>query len=171
MNSPRIFIITGAMAAGKSTVAEAVARRLPRSVHLRGDVFRKMIVNGAAEMGPVLGEEAQAQLNLRHTLACEAARRYYEAGFSVVYQDIIIGADLEKVAAWLADLSPLVVVLVADAYTLAERDRNRAKTGYSEDFPPVALADVVARSTPRTGLWIDTSHMNVEAVVDRIMAG
>ena len=170
MSSPRIFIITGAMAAGKSTVAEAVARRLPRSVHLRGDVFRKMIVNGAAEMGPDLSEEAVAQLDLRHDLACSAARRYHEAGFSVVYQDIILGEALEKAADRLADLSPLVVVLVANAETLAQRDRRREKTGYSQDFPPQVLADAVASSTIRTGLWIDTSRMNVEEVVDRILA-
>ncbi|MFD6693018.1 hypothetical protein ACFWD8_09505 [Micromonospora aurantiaca] len=36
------------MAAGKSTVAEWLARRLPRAVHLRGDVFRRMIVSGPA---------------------------------------------------------------------------------------------------------------------------
>ncbi len=158
------------MAAGKSTVAEAVARRLPRSVHLRGDVFRKMIVNGAAEMGPELSEEARAQLNLRHTLACEAARRYHEAGFSVVYQDIILGEALENVADRLADLSPLVVVLVADAEILADRDRKRQKSGYSQDFPLQVLADAAARSTPRGGLWIDTSQMDVEAVVDHILA-
>ena len=157
------------MAAGKSTVAEAVARRLPRSVHLRGDVFRKMIVNGAAEMGPELSEEAVAQLNLRHLLACEAARRYHEAGFSVVYQDIILGESLGKVTDRLADLSPLVVVLVADAETLAQRDRKRVKTGYGQNFPPEVLVDAVARSTPRGGLWIDTSQMDVEAVVDRIL--
>ncbi len=158
------------MAAGKSTVAEAVARRLPRSVHLRGDVFRKMIVNGAAEMGPELSEEALAQLNLRHALACQAARRYHEAGFSVVYQDIILGEALEKVADRLADLSPLVVVLVANTKTLAQRDKSRTKTGYGQNFSPHVLADAVARSTPRKGLWLDTSRMNVEAVVDRIMA-
>jgi predicted kinase len=170
LSPPRIFIITGAMAAGKSTVAEAVARRLPRSVHLRGDVFRKMIVNGAAEMGPELSDEALAQLNLRHTLACEAARRYHEAGFSVVYQDIILGEALESVAGRLADLSPIVVVLVADVETLAERDRKRSKTGYSQDFPPQVLADAVARNTLSTALTIDTSRMEVDAVVDRILA-
>jgi predicted kinase len=168
---PRLFVVTGAMAVGKSTVSEALARRLPRSVHLRGDIFRRMIVNGAAEMGPVLDEEARSQLDLRHTLACDAARRYHHAGFSVVYQDIILGADLEKVAARLADLSPQVVVLVADTQTLAGRDRDRAKKGYSQNFPPHVLAEAVASATPRIGIWIDTSKMSVEAVVDRILAG
>ena len=45
-----IILITGNMAAGKSTVAQALAERLPMSVHLRGDRFRRMIVNGQAEM-------------------------------------------------------------------------------------------------------------------------
>lgn len=35
-----IYVISGLMASGKSTVAELLARRLARSVHLRGDVFR-----------------------------------------------------------------------------------------------------------------------------------
>jgi adenylylsulfate kinase-like enzyme len=33
-----IVMITGVQAAGKSTVAQALAERLPRSVHVRGDV-------------------------------------------------------------------------------------------------------------------------------------
>ena len=48
----RVIVITGAMAAGKSTVAELLARRLPRSVHIHGDIFRTMIVNGRADMTP-----------------------------------------------------------------------------------------------------------------------
>ncbi|MBM0237656.1 hypothetical protein JNW88_11680 [Micromonospora sp. ATA32] len=38
------MLITGIMAAGKSTVAELLARRLPRSVHLREDIFRRTVV-------------------------------------------------------------------------------------------------------------------------------
>ena len=35
---PDIVVVTGGMAAGKSTVAQALAERLPKSVHLRGDI-------------------------------------------------------------------------------------------------------------------------------------
>ena len=45
---PQLILITGIMAAGKSTVAQHLAERLPNSVHLRGDVFRRMMVNGRA---------------------------------------------------------------------------------------------------------------------------
>ncbi|WP_244671326.1 MULTISPECIES: hypothetical protein [Bacillaceae] len=41
-----IYLITGPMASGKFTVAELMAKKFKRSVHLRGDVFRKMIVSG-----------------------------------------------------------------------------------------------------------------------------
>ena len=34
------------MAAGKSTTAEALALKLDKCVHLRGDVFRRMIASG-----------------------------------------------------------------------------------------------------------------------------
>lgn len=167
---PKLFIITGAMAAGKSTIAQLLAERLAKSVHLRGDVFRRMIVNGAAEMGPVLSAEAKAQLTLRHRLACDAARAYVEAGFTVVYQDILIGAALGEVADRLADLAPLVVVLNPGADTLARRDAARSKTGYSAGFPPDILANALERETPRLGLWLDTSDMMPERVVDRILA-
>jgi dephospho-CoA kinase len=39
-----IVLITGIQADGKSTVAQMLAERLPRSVHLRGDLFRRAIV-------------------------------------------------------------------------------------------------------------------------------
>lgn len=71
---PRLFIITGAMAAGKSTVAQLLAERLQKSVHLRGEVLRRMIVKGRTEMGPELSQEARAQLALRHRFAGDAAR-------------------------------------------------------------------------------------------------
>ncbi|MCF1741503.1 AAA family ATPase [Paradevosia shaoguanensis] len=170
MTAARLYVITGAMAAGKSTTAEALARRLPRSVHLRGDVFRKMIVNGAAQMGPELREDGLAQLVLRQRLACDAARRYVEAGFSVVYQDIILGPMLAQVVEWLADLDPLVVVLAPRVDVLAERDRLRTKAGYSAEFQPSVLAEEISLRTPNIGLRLDTSDMSTEQAVDAILA-
>jgi predicted ATPase len=169
MPLPRLFIITGAMAAGKSTVAESLARRLEKSVHLRGDVFRKMIVNGAPVMGPELSPEASQQLALRHRLACEVAEGYIEAEFTVVYQDILVGQSLQEVADRLRHLSPAIIVLVPRPEILARRDQARGKTGYGEHFPPTALASVLEHGTPRIGLWIDNSDMSIAEVVERIL--
>ena len=55
------------MATGKSTVADLLAIRLPRSVHIHGDVFRRMVVSGRADMTPNPSPDAMAQLNLRYS--------------------------------------------------------------------------------------------------------
>jgi len=169
--SERIYLITGLMASGKSTVAQALAERLlPKSVHLRGDRFRKMIVNGQAEMiGVHLSEEAQAQLKLRYEIAAEAAKRYADAGFAVAYQDIIIGPALQEVVDRFKGYHLSVTVLCPDAETIALRESARPKTGYQrlEDIP---LFDRVLREeTPKIGEWLDTSWLSVDETVDRIL--
>jgi chloramphenicol 3-O-phosphotransferase len=165
-----IVLITGIMAAGKSTVAQALAERLPRSVHLRGDLFRRMIVNGQAAITPENWDEAERQVHLRYRIASRAAVDYAAAGFSVIYQDVILGADLQMVIDMLDPRrQPVaVVVLVPTAEVAARRDRERAKTGYG-DWTAEDLDAGLRRDTPRTGLWLDTTHLTVEETVDTIM--
>jgi cytidylate kinase len=55
---PVIYLITGPMAAGKSTVARLLAERFERGVHLQGDFFRSSIVSGRVEMTPELSADA-----------------------------------------------------------------------------------------------------------------
>src|ERR1019366_8496643 len=74
-----VVLVTGIQAAGKSTVAQLLAARLPRSVHLRGDIFRKMIVSGRADMTPDPADQAVRQLRLRHRLTAAVADAYFEA--------------------------------------------------------------------------------------------
>src|SRR5436853_991232 len=99
MLSPSQILITGIMASGKSTIAQRVAEHLPKSVHLRGDIFRRMIINGRVDILPEPDEEALTQLRLRYQLAAQAADAYCAAGFSVAYQDVIIGPILQDVVA------------------------------------------------------------------------
>jgi chloramphenicol 3-O-phosphotransferase len=168
MTAP-LYVITGAMAAGKSTIAKAMVQRFEKSAHVGGDAFLRMITKGGAVMGPVLGSEAIEQLHLRQDMAMYAARRFVGAGFTTVYQDILIGPDFVRIKQALADLEPRIVVLNPDVETLARRDAERHKTGYGEHFPPNVLAEALQRDTPREGLWLDTSAMSVEAVVEQII--
>ncbi len=168
-DTPKLILITGIMAAGKSTIAQALAERLPKSVHLRGDLFRRMIVNGRADMGFDLNPEAERQLQLRYHLALLAAKEYLAAGFTVVYQDILIGAGLAAMLPAYADLPLHLVVLCPDPAAVAEREAQRAKTGYG-DPAEIALFDRVLRSeTPRVGLWVDSTALSVNETVDHIL--
>jgi predicted kinase len=157
------------MAAGKSTVAQALAERLPKSVHLRGDLFRRMIVNGRAEPDLVLSAEAQRQLDLRYDLAVEVAKRYADAGFTVVYQDIVIGDALQQVVDALQPYPLDVVVLCPRAEVVAAREQARAKTGYSDRAAVDAFDELLRSDTLRIGYWLDSSELNVEETVDQIV--
>lgn len=166
----QIVLITGNMASGKSSVAQALAERLPRSVHLRGDLFRRMIINGRAEMGFELSTEAELQLQLRYTLAAEVARRYAQAGFTVVYQDIIIGPALGDVVSSLQPFQPFVVVLCPRPEVVAARDQARDKTGYPDRASVDAFDRVLRTETPRQGYWLDNSDLTLNETVAHILA-
>jgi chloramphenicol 3-O-phosphotransferase len=167
---PRLFLITGIMAAGKSTIAQRLAERLPKSVHLRGDLFRRMIVNGQAEMDLELSTEALEQLELRYRIAITVAGLYLAAGFSVVYQDIIIGESLTEVVRALQGHPLYVVVLCPNPEVVAAREASRPKTGY-RSFSVDSFDAVLRAGTPRLGLWLDTSNLTVDESVDHILAG
>ena len=68
------------MASGKSTVAQRLAEKFPKSVHLRGDTFRRMIVNGREEMTLQPSSVAVEQLMLRYKIAAVTAEQYLAAG-------------------------------------------------------------------------------------------
>ena len=164
----RVIMLTGAMAAGKSTVANLLAERLPQSVHVRGDMFRRMVVNGRADMGPDASLEALAQLRLRYDLAAYTADRYAAAGFAVVLQDVVIGPELADFVDRLATPDRYLVVLAPSVAALERREQERAKSGYT-GFSPADLDRVLREDTPRLGYWLDSSDLTPTATVDAIL--
>jgi len=167
----RLIVITGIMASGKSTVAERLANELPACVHLKGDVFRRMIVNGREDMTRNPSPVAIAQLKLRYHIAANVAREYLAAGFSVVHQDIILGGMLADVAADYQRENLHVVVLCPDVETVTLREAGREKKGYRDTFSVANLDEVLRTQTPRVGLWLDTSTLSVGESVERILTG
>ncbi|MEU9759049.1 AAA family ATPase [Streptomyces sp. NPDC047985] len=166
---PGVIVVSGISAAGKSTVAQALAERLPRSAHVRGDTFRRMVVNGQVHMTAEAPPEAVAQLRLRYRLAAATADAYVEAGFTVVLQDILLGEHLREITEMIRSRPLAVVMLAPDPDVVARREEKRSKTGYGPDWQPKDLDKVLRDSTPRIGLWLDTSHQTVEETVDEIL--
>lgn len=162
-------MITGAMAAGKSTVADLLAIRLPKSVHIHGDVFRRMVVNGRAEMTPNPSPDAIAQLNLRYDLAAMAADRYAEEGYDVVIQDVILGKDLADFVKRIETHERYLVVLSPSVSAMEWREEQRSKDGYVH-LSPGALDDVLRRETAQIGYWLDSSTQTPDETVDDILS-
>lgn len=164
-----VIVVTGVMAAGKSTVAQVLAEGFERGVHVRGDVFRRMIVSGQAAITPELSDEAISQLRLRYRLAARTANAYAAAGFDVVVQDIVLGDSLTELVDQLDARPRHVVVLAPRPEVVAEREAGRAKTGYGDGWTPAMLDEGMRRDTPRIGLWLDSSDQTPEQTAAAIM--
>lgn len=171
-----MIVVTGIQAVGKSTVAQGLAERLERSVHVRGDTFRRMVVGGREEMGAAEpSAEAVRQLELRYRLAAGVADGYADAGFDVVLQDIVLGPYLSQMVATIRTRPLAVVVLAPDPEAVRRRDADRqaarGKVAYRAGDDSIEDLDRYLREqTPRIGLWLDTSEQTVEETVEEILA-
>jgi len=169
-DGPLLLVITGVPAAGKSTVAQLIAERLDPAVHVRGDVFRRMVVSGRADMTADPTPEALRQLDLRYRLAGQTADAYHRAGFSVVLQDVIIGRPLADLVDRLAATPLYVVTLTPSAEAIARREAGRAKVAYRAEAASIdALAKAVDDEQPPIGMRLDSSYLTAEETADAIM--
>jgi chloramphenicol 3-O-phosphotransferase len=167
--SRAVILVTGIQAAGKSTIAQLLAERLPNSVHVRGDLFRRMIINGRADMTPDPTSEAMRQLRLRYQLAATVSDAYFQAGFTVIVQDVILGSHLAEMTAMIRSRPLLVIVLAPQAAAIADREERRGKTAYGR-WAIEQLDTVLRHQTPRLGLWLDTSGQTPAETADAILS-
>lgn len=164
----KIYLITGLMASGKSTVSDLLARSLEKCVHLRGDIFRKMIVSGREDMSEHPSQEAVSQLHLRYKLTADAAKTYFDQGFSVVIQDNYYGEELQRMITNLHPYPVEVIVLCPDVQTIQERELHRGKTGYS-GFAVEDLYREFMQNMPKIGFWLNNTDQTPQQTVEQIL--
>ena len=156
------------MASGKSTVSELLAKSIKKSVHLRGDIFRKMIVSGREEMSEKPSEEAFNQLNLRYNISVAVAKKYFENGFNVILQDNYYGKTLYEMKEHFLPYKIKIIVLNPNIMTIKKRENKRKKNGYI-NFEIETLYNEFHKETPKIGYWIDTSELTPEETVKKIL--
>ncbi len=168
-----IWLVTGVQAAGKSTVADLLAAQFERGVHIRGGQFYRWVVSGWVHVDGEPASEARRLLDLRYRLSARVADEYSAEGFAVVVQDNIFGADVVR---WLSSIAArprhLVVLRPSVATVAARENARRKKTGkvaYREGAPTIEALDELLATTPRIGLWLDTSKQEPEQTLTEIL--
>lgn len=165
----RLFVVSGAQAAGKSTTGAALAEALPKAVFIDGDTIGNFVVSGKELMTEPPQIEAIEQLFLRYAGALTVADVYRSAGFDAVIADNIFGSFLDDFLMIAAPEPVHFVMLTPSADIIRARDAGRRRTAYRDGFTIAGLLQSIEFDTTRVGLWFDNTELTVEQTVDHIV--
>jgi predicted kinase len=163
-----LFVVSGTQGAGKSTVAQLLARRFERGAWVSADALQRMIVSGGRwPEGPAMSGEAERQLQLRLRHACLLATSFVAAGITAVVDDIVIGARVDQLLELLAGQRFVFVLLTPRPEAIRRREAERG-TSLWERWE--WLDEEIRTRTRRIGLWLDSSDQTPDETVDEIVA-
>ena len=108
-----IFLVSGPVGAGKTTVARRLAERLPLAAHIESDRFQDLIVSGGLHPHQEPREEALRQLHVRTRNVSLVADNFFQSGITPVIDDVIVYRERLHEYAALIRSRPLALVVLA----------------------------------------------------------
>jgi len=173
-----IFLVAGPPAVGKSTTAHALAAQFQKSIHVRVDNIREMVVSGLALPGGDWGLDLIEQLALARASVAQMAIAYSNAGFVVAIDDFWDpNSRLSEYDALSQHPDVHKVLLFPSQRAAQERNRKRSGPGDASAYIAGGIRlvyDNLQAELPnleRQGwMVVDTTDKSVEATVDTILA-
>ncbi len=164
----QLVIISGPPRAGKSATAEALCQRYDRMLHIDMAALREFLRMGLLRQSDG-SPEAESQRRLFIAAACDMARRFLEAGYGVVIDDLITEEQLPYYREELAGLQSIAhfVVLLPQLDAVRERALDGQRTAREDARRDTLYGEF--------GSWrgvsvIDPGDLTPELVADRVMA-
>lgn len=124
-----IIILTGPPGAGKSTINEILASKIPNSAIVSSDSLRDFIKNGHANRND---EDWQRQLYLGADNAILLAKNFYKNGFNVFIDDVLIEEKFYQYFDSLKDCNLKIFLLLPNKEVVAKRDLERGEWAMKE---------------------------------------
>jgi len=140
-----LLVVTGPPGAGKSTLAEAIAGRLSRSVLVEGDAFFGFLRSGAIE--PWL-PESHDQNALVTQVAGGAAGKFANGGFETIYDGVVGPWFLDEFLSASGLPSLDYVVLLPSVETCIKRVLARKNHGFKDEPAARHMHDHFVRQAP-----------------------
>jgi hypothetical protein len=169
-----VVVLTGQLAAGKSTVARAVLDRFPLGYLVDVDAVREQVTSGLA--GP-LGwtEETSRQFGLAVEGAAALAAVYQPAGFAVAVEGAVDPVQVDLALEAVGLLGRRVGVVLHPRLEVAlERNRTRSTKTFDTSVLDAVMASIdadLSASPPPPG-WtvLDTSDEDPATTTERVLA-
>ena len=164
-----VYLISGPVGAGKTTVARSLAKQLPFAAHIESDKIQDMIVSGGLPpSGQELEAEARRQLHLRTRNVALLADSSFESGVTPIIDDVVVyAARLRDYVKFIRSRPVALVMLAAPLEVSRARDAARAEKQVGHIWPH--LDAVMRKELPERGLWIDNSTLNPDQTVELIL--
>jgi cytidylate kinase len=168
-----LWLISGAPGSGKTSVADALARRYPKGVHIPIDEVRQLVRTGIAS--PLdWTDETTRQFEIARRNAARLASDHVANGFSVVIDDVAREVDMAQYVPHLGGLAPRKVLLSPSIFVVHRRNAQRTNKNFdTKVLEPIATrlhAQLLAGCPPDAG-WtvLDTSTLSIDDTIDRIL--
>ena len=168
----KIVLITGFAGSGKSTVGRLVAEHFSKSMHIKVDDLREMMVKGIEPPGEEITQEAYRQFEWARNTVIYMAQLYASQGVDIVIDDVCFPPNFAEQYAELFK-NPLVhrVLLFPKTPALIERMKKRAGPWDPTLVDAVPMVYSYLEPMPKDG-WIvlDSGDWTIEQTVQQVLS-